>query len=142
MGLEAAEGGGEKEEEGSDGEEEGGWEGEGWRGSDVTTEIKSNANTKLHYPSRTLTDPSSFPSCSHTPWHATPSVSPGSFTVPPFLSSSPLPRPTRSHRPTHESGAPSLPPPPESPHRSHPPPGNNPLDSGSRGERRIAGEPW
>lgn len=52
MRLEADEGGG----------GDGGWRRggrESWRGSDVTTEIKSNANTKLHYPSRTLADPSS-----------------------------------------------------------------------------------
>lgn len=35
-------------------------EGKGSRGSDVTTEIKSNANTKLHYPSHTLANPLSF----------------------------------------------------------------------------------
>lgn len=67
MRLEAAEGGGDKEEVVEDSSDAGEREGEGWRGSDVTTEIKSNANTKLHYPSRTLTDPSSLPSCSHTP---------------------------------------------------------------------------
>lgn len=35
-------------------------EGKGSRGSDVTTEIKSNANTKLHYPSHTLANLSPF----------------------------------------------------------------------------------
>lgn len=113
----------------------GGWRGgggEGWRGSDVTTEIKSNANTKLHYPSRTLADPSSLPSCSHTlPGPATrpflPVLSPSlRFSLVPFASS-PLCLP------------PQIPPSVpgvwcafssrlhESPHRSHPPPGNNPL---------------
>lgn len=92
--------------------------GEGWRGSDVTTEIKSNANTKLHYPSRTLADPSSLPSCSHTlPGPATrpflPVLSPSlRFSLVPFASSPLcllLLPPTRSLPPSLESGAPSLP---------------------------------
>lgn len=123
----------------------------GWRGSDVTTEIKSNANTKLHYPSRTLADPSSLPSCSHTlPWHTPPR---------PFLpaffrrvASLRFSHPLAPTRPRSPSKPPCPPRDPcrrpmslvrlfsrlrESPHRSHPPPGNNspllpPLASAAR----------
>lgn len=136
---------------------------EGWRGSDVTTEIKSNANTKLHYPSRTLADPSSLPSCSHSTrvprlppspqctrhpvrfsrFFHRPSVSlrrPSLSPAPPLspFPRSPAPCPLRhSARVRDPSLYPSslarllFPPPCESPHRSHPPPGNNPLADGS-----------
>lgn len=75
----------------------------GWRGSDVTTEIKSNANTKLHYPSRTLADPSSLPSCSHTlPRHTPPRPFLPTFfhCVPPSLSPSLFPSPPSCFLPT------------------------------------------
>lgn len=95
-------------------------EGKGSRGSDVTTEIKSNANTKLHYPSHTLANPLSF---------LAPFVLYLSRFAPRFLSifrfafSSPflclLSLSSFRSLPTYDATIPFVGPPPPSPHHHH-----------------------